>query len=206
MEQRIPVNPGTVEWSGENPGIYLKQRADGPFTALAVFFRVVLSPHGRGHTMLVLEEPDSAKGMPDAGNICLTDNEQLTRYLIDDFVAKFPTFRDRPGLQSMTVLPLTGVESAGDFRHRYSEKATSGDLEVAMTWGPLNAPFAVEVSADQSVTGRHDMYSVFLEALDASIAINGRPVAGKVASRTLYGKVMSTAFLAISETWVAVNP
>jgi len=43
------VFPGTVEWSGENPGISLKDRPDGPFVALASFFRVVLSPHGRGH-------------------------------------------------------------------------------------------------------------------------------------------------------------
>jgi hypothetical protein len=34
--------PGTVEWSGENPGISLKATPDGPFVALASFFRVVL--------------------------------------------------------------------------------------------------------------------------------------------------------------------
>ena len=40
---------GTVDWSGENPGISLKENPDGPFVTLASFFRVVLSPHGRGH-------------------------------------------------------------------------------------------------------------------------------------------------------------
>ena len=40
------VFPGTVEWSGENPGISLKEKPDGPFTTLASFFRVVLSPAG----------------------------------------------------------------------------------------------------------------------------------------------------------------
>jgi hypothetical protein len=39
------VFAGTVEWSGENPGISLKQVPDGPFIVLASFFRVVLSPH-----------------------------------------------------------------------------------------------------------------------------------------------------------------
>lgn len=47
--ERIPINPGKVEWSGENPGIYLKESADGPFVSLVSFFRVICSPHGRGH-------------------------------------------------------------------------------------------------------------------------------------------------------------
>ena len=43
------VFAGTVEWSGENPGISLKDQPEGSFVNLASFFRVVLSPHGRGH-------------------------------------------------------------------------------------------------------------------------------------------------------------
>ena len=35
------VFAGTVEWSGENPGISLKEVPDGPFVVLASFFRVV---------------------------------------------------------------------------------------------------------------------------------------------------------------------
>ena len=42
---------GNVEWSGENPGISLKTDPNGPFVTLASFFRVVLSPHGRGHAL-----------------------------------------------------------------------------------------------------------------------------------------------------------
>jgi hypothetical protein len=34
---------------GRNPGISLKETPDGPFVSVASFFRVVLSPHGRGH-------------------------------------------------------------------------------------------------------------------------------------------------------------
>ena len=43
---RIPVNPGSVEWSGENPGIYLKSDPDGDYSVVALFFRIVLSPYG----------------------------------------------------------------------------------------------------------------------------------------------------------------
>ncbi len=47
------VFAGTEEWSGENPGISLRESPDGPFVTLASFFRVVLSPHGRGHALVL---------------------------------------------------------------------------------------------------------------------------------------------------------
>jgi uncharacterized protein YggE len=63
VEETVPdpiVFAGTVEWSGENPGISLKETPDGPFVALASFFRVVLSPHGRGHALVLLQSPNEA--------------------------------------------------------------------------------------------------------------------------------------------------
>ena len=91
--------PGTVEWSGENPGISLKATPDGPFVALASFFRVVLSPHGRGHALMLLQSPQDEK--PGA-NYCLHDNENLARYLVSDFVSHFGAWKGLPGLKSMT--------------------------------------------------------------------------------------------------------
>jgi len=46
------------------------------------------------------------------------------------------------------------------------------------------------------------MYSVFLEAKSASITVNGSRLPGTVQSRQFFGRTMSTAFLAFSETWV----
>lgn len=46
---------GEVEWSGENPGISLKESPDGAFVSLASFFRVVLSPHGPGHALVLMQ-------------------------------------------------------------------------------------------------------------------------------------------------------
>ena len=61
--------PGTVEWSGENPGIFLKQHPDGPFTTLASFFRVVLSPHGRGHALVLMQSPNEAHPQAEVANL-----------------------------------------------------------------------------------------------------------------------------------------
>ena len=102
--------PGTVEWSGENPGISLKETPDGPFVALASFFRVVLSPHGRGHALVLMQSPQDAKGP----NFCFHDNEKLARYLVSDFVSHFGAWKGLPGLQGLTYRPLDSVAASGD--------------------------------------------------------------------------------------------
>lgn len=202
MSQRVPVNPGVVEWSGDNPGIYLKDDPGGPYVTLALFFRVVLSPVGCGTAMLVLGAPDTRAGWPHAPNLMITDNQALSRYLIDGFVTNMPTFRGKPGLEAATFLPLTDAAVSGDPRTRHVETVRSGDLVAEMDWGELGVPFAVEVGAAQSATGTHEMYSVFVEARAASVRLDGRALAGRPADRQLFGRTISTAFLAFSETWV----
>ena len=203
MAERIPVNPGRVEWSGDNPGIYLKESPEGDWTRLASFFRIALSPHGRGQAMVVLGAPDQAAGYPEAPNLCLADNRPLMDYLLDGFLSRFPTFRGRPGLEAMAILPLQSAETLGDFESAYSEVAKGAEVSLRMTWRRIGKPFAVEVAPDQCATGAHDMYSLFMEAGDAEIAINDVPLSGQVVSRPFFGTTMSTAFLAFSETWVA---
>ena len=202
MDPNQPRNPGRVEWSGDNPGIYLKEHPDGDWSSLGIFFRVVLSPHGPGTMMIVLEKPDEPVGLPEFNNICLTNNEALTEYLINDFMSKFPSFKGRKGLQSMSRRGIDEVTTRGDLRESISQAVVSQDLEVVMTWNHLGEPFAAEVAVEASATGEHEMYSVFLEAKSASIAVNGIKFPGSVVSRNFLGREMSTAFIAISETWV----
>lgn len=85
----------------------------------------------------------------------------------------------------------------------YTEELSAGDLKVRMTWLDLQAPIAIEVGPDASATKEHDMYAVFLEANDAQICINGASLHGQVVNRQFFGQTMSTAFLALSETWVS---
>jgi hypothetical protein len=193
------VFPGTVEWSGENPGISLKERADGPFTALASFFRVVLSPHGRGHALVLLQSPQQADG---AANLCLHDNEPLARYLVSDFVNNFGAYKGLPGLASMAYRKLDRVESSGDPASSYSETVKAGDLTVRLTWSGLGKPFCFALPPDKSATGRHTMPSLFVGCSEASITVNGRTLPGKPVPRDVAGHSISTAMLAFSETWI----
>ncbi|MEM7429474.1 MAG: hypothetical protein AAF441_25660 [Pseudomonadota bacterium] len=203
---RTSINPGRVDWSGENPGIYLKQDPAGDYTALALFFRVVLSPYGRGHAAIVLGAPDEAAGWPEVPNFIMTDNQRLMRWIVEGWVTKMPTFIGRAGLPAMSWLDVSSVEKRpGDLKARYSEILRGSGVTLEMNWMDMGPPLPVEVTKENSATKAHEMYSVFLEAKQAEIVINGTPLPGAVADRQFFGRTMSTAFLAFSETWVTPN-
>ena len=84
-----------VDWTGENPGVYLKDDAAGPWVTLASFFRVFVSPKGPGTALLLLASPGDAFGTDAAPNVCITDNEPLARWLISDFASNFGFFRPK---------------------------------------------------------------------------------------------------------------
>jgi hypothetical protein len=197
-----PIHAGTVEWSGENPGIYLKVDEAGPWSALTVFFRVVVSAHGRGHGVVVLGAPGVAEGLPKTPNFCLTDNMTLMKYLVAEFVSRYPTFRGTPGLGAMTYHALRDVKTDGDARRYYSETLTSPDVSVKLLWEEIEDPVAAEVPVAMSTTGAHEMYSVFQGAKRASIVVNGAALPGRVIMRDFFGSRMTTGFLAFSETWI----
>jgi hypothetical protein len=191
--------PGTVEWSGENPGISLKATPDGPFVALASFFRVVLSPHGRGHALVLMQAPQDA----NAGtNYCLHDNEKLARYLVSDFVSHFGAWKNLPGWKSLTYRPLDSVAASGDPASTYHETVRAGDLTVQLTWSGLGAPFCFALPPEKSATGKHSMPSLFVPCRDASITVNGKALPGKPVPREMAGHTFTTAMLAFSETWI----
>ena len=200
--ERIPVNSGKVDWSGENPGMYLKESADGPFVTLISFFRVVCSPHGRGHAAFLLLDPHGDGKDPKRPNLCVTDNEPLARYLRDGFVASFAAFRGAAGLSQVRFEPGSGFAASGDALKSYTESCRYAGGEISLTWDKLGDSFMVEFPKDKSATGKHEMFSLFVPASDIRVSVAGRGVAGRPVPRDVFGKVSSTAFLAFSETWI----
>jgi hypothetical protein len=196
------VFPGTVDWSGENPGISLKETPDGPFVTLASFFRVVLSPHGRGHALVLLQSPQDANPPAERANYCFSDNEPLAGYLVDGFVAHFGAFKGQEGLRGVVHRRLDSALASGDPASSYSETVKAGDLTVRLTWSGLGKPFCFALPPDKSATGRHSMPSLFVGCQDASVTVNGRRLPGKPVPREIAGHTITTAMLAFSETWI----
>ena len=204
MSSKSPIHSGKVDWTGENPGMYLKDDPDGPWTGLMCFFRIFYSPHGMGSGIVVLDKPGIEEGYPAIANLCISDNEPLARYLIDEFFSKFASFRVSPGIRAVTHLPMTECRREGSTLSTYSEIVRSVDQEVVATWKNLSAPYAVDMPAAQGPTKQHQMYSLFLDSGDASVTVNGRPLAGRVVQRDFAGMRKSTAFLAFSKSWMRI--
>jgi hypothetical protein len=201
---RISINPGRVDWSGESPGIYLKHKeSDEAYCVLSLFFRVVMSPYGRGNAAIVLGSPDTAKGWPDETNFIITDNQRMMRWIVDGWVSKMPTFIGKAGLQHMSWLNLDSVhKTPGDLKTEYRGTLRGSGVTLEMIWQDMGSPIPVELTVENSATKKHEMYSVFLEAKSAIVKVNGTSLPGNVQSRQFFGRTMSTAFLAFSETWV----
>ncbi len=193
---RAAINPGRVDWTGENPGIYLKDDENGPYTAAASFFRVIASPHGAGHAVFLITE---AKG---GINAILTDNRPLAEYLRTNFVVHFGSFKGHPALPTLPIRPAVAMPPAGDVRATWTESMVGDGVRVSLTWSGLGESFLVEIPKDKSATGAHELFSVFIEAQRADLVINGILIPGKVTPRDFQGRKSSNAFLAFSETWV----
>ncbi len=195
---RIPLNPGTVEWSGENSCLYLKQDPAGPFTFMACHFRVVYSPHGPGHALLLLANPQGAHPL----NGMYTDNPALATWLRDEFAVHFGPFKDNPVIAQLPPREATGFNRSGDPRSSYSELMSAPGLDLRLTWSAFKPSFYVETPADKSATGCHEMFSLFVPAGSAEISVNGKVVPGAPIPRDFLGTDFTSAFLALSESWI----
>ena len=188
MPLNEPVTPGTVDWTGENPGILLKD-PDGEFSAMALFFRVAWSPVGQGQVLLLYGAPGSVAGTPGAPNVILSDNAALTAFLKENFIGKLAVFANAPAFATLQEVHAQTVRSAGD-------------PMVELVWEDLEPPRALELTPDQVGTAEHTMFTLLVPAQSAEIIVNGHALPGALGTRVQAGFETTTAFLYFSETWV----
>ena len=200
MKPGMPIAAGHVDWTGENPGILLKEAPDGPFSAMALFFRIAWSPVGQGQVLLLYAEPNSGSG---THNVLVSDNRPLADYLKENFIGRLQAFREAPAFGSLAHLQAHRVRSAGDpMGRRYSETVAAEDLNVELVWEDLEAPRALELPPEMTGTRAHSMSTLLVPARQAHIFVNGRRLPGRPARRVQAGVETTTAFLYFSETWV----
>ncbi|WP_341648195.1 hypothetical protein [Thauera humireducens] len=201
------VKPGAVDWTGDNPFIYLKTDPEGDWSALALYFRIALSPHGVGQAMLVLEAPYQPE-YPKARRLMLTDNPVMARYLVDDFVKHFGLFRPCTALlDSVSIVGGAQFSCHDEGKGLHIQRATHAQegLSLEMHWEGLQRPFMAAVPADKTQTGVHEMFSVFQPATSGWVAVNGERLPGTTVERDFFGSRAASAALAFSETWVQAS-
>ncbi len=202
MPLNEPITPGVVDWTGENPGIILKN-ADSSFASMALFFRVAWSSVGQGQILLLYGTPNAIEDSPQAPNVILSDNPALTTFLKHSFIGKLAAFANAPAFDTLPEIGAQVVRTTGDpMGHRYTETISGGGITVELVWEGLEPPRALELTPDQVGTGEHTMYTVLVPAQDAQIIVNGQALPGAVGQRVQAGFETTTAFLYFSETWV----
>ena len=134
MSADSSVIRGTVDWTGENPGILLKD-AEGAFSAMSLFFRVAWSPVGTGQLLLLYGTPGSEFAETGAPNILMGDNSELSDFLMLNFIGKLAAFRDAPPFKNLTYHHATTIRSSGDpLGRRYAESVANADYCVELAW------------------------------------------------------------------------
>ncbi|MDE2901882.1 MAG: hypothetical protein OXP73_02510 [Chloroflexota bacterium] len=198
MPERPLNNPGRVLIAGENHIVRLQSAASGADAALFNHFRLRLSPHGPGHAVFVLADPNAA----DPRNACYTDNPALANWLLDWYLRGSPLYRNLKGLGNLPIVTAGGFTSVDELPRRWSEIVKAGDVTVRAVWDDLATPFHVERLAQPGEQDAMDVFSVLMSASGASLDINGRRIPGAVFPRQVGTQPISSAFLAFAESWV----
>lgn len=200
------VKTGKVDWTGDNPFIYLKKDVDGDFSSLSVYFRIASSDYGPGKAILVLDNPYEE----DAANqlrLLVTDNKELSEFLVDNFVRFFGLFRKAVALDHLKVITDGVFTTTNEFPKRVVEavRSESKDLDIELHWDDLSqTAIAVDLAAHETQTKKHEMMAVFYPAQSAQVLVNGEPLEGQTIERDFNGARAQSAALANSETWVRV--
>ena len=184
-------DPNEIRLTGENPIMLLRPDGSEDETTRASFWRILLSPAGPGHVLFLRSE------LTEDETMIFSDNIALTRWLQREIVTRRPDFAD----ESIPVIPSTN-EKDGDLRSFWTERVSSSEHDISLTWYDLQEPFMVHSEPGEVANRVHGIYSLFIPARSAQLEMNGMVASGKPYEREQYGRQSSSAFLAFSETWV----
>ena len=190
MAEPKMVDPHDVVMTGENSFIRLSNDGGKTVADRVSHWRVLWSPAGQGHA-LFMESPLAGK----APRI-YADNVGLARYLQRTIeVLLHKPFAD----ESLPVIDAQ-FERTGNSLSTVEERVVSDDGELVLSFWDLMAPFVLTMPPG-AMDRPLGVYSTFLPARGAQLALNGEVATGKVFMQDRFGKKSSSCCLAWSETW-----
>ena len=184
------VDPHDVVMTGENSFVRLSDDGGKTMTDRVSHWRVLWSPAGQGHALFI--ESALTGKVPRI----YADNPGVARFLQRSIeVLLHKPFSDES-------LPVTDArfERGGDSLSTVSERVVSRDDEIILTWWDLMTPFILTMPPG-AMNRPLGVYSTFLPARSAQLAVNGKAATAKVFLQDRFGKPASSCCLAWSESW-----
>jgi hypothetical protein len=185
------VDPHDPVMTGENSFVRLSNDGGKTILERVSHWRVLWSPAGQGHAAYFESSLLGSKAKIYA------DNAGVARYLQRTIeVLLHKPFAD----EALPVIDAT-FERRGNSLSTMEERIVSAKDEIILTWWDFMQPFVLTMAP--GVMDRPlGVYSTFIPARGAQLAVNGQAAPGKVFPQERGGKQSSSAVLAWSETWV----
>jgi hypothetical protein len=184
------VDPHDPVMTGENSFIRLSSDGGKTFSERASHWRVLWSPAGQGHVLFV----ESA--LLGATPRIYADNAGVARFLQRTIeVMLHKPFAD----ESLPVIDAN-FERTGQSLSTVEERLTSASDAIILSWWDLMAPFVLTMPPG-AMDRPLGVYSTFLPARGAQLAVNGEVAVGQVVLLDRFGRPASSCCLAWSETW-----
>jgi hypothetical protein len=184
------TDPNQVRLTGENQYMRLHTEANGPMTTRGSHWRVLISPSGPGHVLLLRSDVTNHERRIYADNIA------LVRWLQQE-ILNTGEFAD----QALPVLEAV-FSRTGDSRSFWTEIIDTTTEHLTLTWYDFGEPFVITVPVGSVPDRPLGWSSVFVPARRAQLTLNGRVAMGQPFPEPRGNRMSSTAGLALSETWL----
>ena len=184
------VDPHDPVMTGENSFVRLSNDGGTTIPERVSHWRVLWWPAGQGHALFIESTLLNKKQI-------YSDNAGVARFLQRTIeVLLYKEF-------SNTDLPIVEAKfmRGGDCLGTVVERVIGRQDEIIMTWWDLMPPFVLTMPPG-SMGRPLGVYSTFLPAKSAQLAVNGEAAPGKVFPQERGGRASSSCVLAWSESWV----
>ncbi len=185
------ADPNCVILTGENPFIRLSASQGSPITTNASFWRIVFCPAGPGHVLYLKSELTENRWRIYSDNIAMARWLQTTvQGMLNAELAD-------------TAIPVidAAFSKSGDPRYFWTERATSRNEEIALTWHEIGDPLLLHTQPHEVQGRRYGLSTVLVPALGARLSCNDVEAAGRPWPVEREGRPFSTCALAFSESW-----
>ncbi|MEQ9639565.1 MAG: hypothetical protein RIM84_06020 [Alphaproteobacteria bacterium] len=182
-------DPNRVILTGENPFIRLSAKDGDPETTSASFWRILFCPAGPGHVLYLKSE------LTDNQWRIYSDNIAMARWLQE-------TVQGMLNAETAdTAIPVIDAEfdKAGDMRDFWTERVSSHDDEIELTWHAAGDPLLLHTQP--GAERKYGVCTVLVPCAGARLTVNGQQAAGQPWPRDRDGRPFSTCALAFSESW-----